>query len=125
MIFLASAYEDRPFFPLAVLCNHRLYTVSVLIIDVLASVSGGAEMMMTSPLFTLKQPWVWSVSDFIFLATAYEGGWPVLSPTVLSSHRQSAVSVLIIAKAKYTNHTVSESKCVGKVRSVTCFSFWC
>jgi len=23
----------------------------------------------------LGQPWVWSVSDFIFLATAYEGGW--------------------------------------------------
>jgi len=25
----------------------------------------------------LGQPWVWSVSDFIFLASAYEGGWPI------------------------------------------------
>ena len=44
----------------------------------------------------LGQPWVWSVNDFIFLATAYEGGWPVLSLTISSSHWQSAVSVLII-----------------------------
>ena len=47
---------------------------------------------------SLRQPWVWSVSDPIFLATAYEGGWPVLSLTVLSSYWQSAVSVLIIAE---------------------------
>ena len=46
----------------------------------------------------LRQPWVWSVSDFIFLASAYEGGWPVLSLAVSSSHRQCTVSVLIIAE---------------------------
>src|SRR5688572_26057368 len=39
-----------------------------------------------------------SVSDFIFLASVYEGGWPVLSLTVSSSHRQCSVSVLIIAE---------------------------
>ena len=32
------------------------------------------------------QPLVWSVSAFIFLASAYEGGWPVLSLTVPPSH---------------------------------------
>ena len=42
-----------------------------------------------------RQPCVRSVSDFIFLASAYEGGWPVL--TVSSSHWQCAVCVLIIA----------------------------
>ena len=52
-------------------------------------------MMMIK--LSLRQPCVWSVSDFIFLATAYESGWPVLSLTVSSSHWQSAVSVLIIA----------------------------
>jgi len=31
-----------------------------------------------------------------FLAMAYEGGWPVLSLAVSSSHWQSAVSVLLI-----------------------------
>jgi len=46
----------------------------------------------------LRQPWVWSVSDFIFLATAYEGGWPVLSLTFSSSHLQCMFSVLIIAE---------------------------
>ena len=40
-------------------------------------------------------PWVQSVSDFIFLALAYESGWPFLSLTVSSSHWQCAVSVLI------------------------------
>ena len=34
----------------------------------------------------LRQRWVWSVSDFIFLATPYEVGCPVLSLTVSSSH---------------------------------------
>jgi len=33
-------------------------------------------------------------SDFIYLATAYEGGWPVaLSLTVSSSHWQFTISV--------------------------------
>jgi len=41
---------------------------------------------------TLRQPWVWSVSDFIFLDLAYEGGWwPVL-------HR-------ICASTMYGQHT--------------------
>ena len=47
---------------------------------------------------SLGQSWVWSVSDFIFLALAYEGRWPVLSLTISSSHWQCAVSVLIIAE---------------------------
>ena len=42
----------------------------------------------------LRQPRVWIVSDFIFLATAYEGGWPVLSLNIW----QRMVSVLIIAE---------------------------
>ena len=44
------------------------------------------------------QPWVWSVSDFIFLASACEGDWPVLFLTISSSHWQNMVSVLIIAE---------------------------
>jgi len=50
------------------------------------------------------QPWVWSASNFIFLASAYEGGWPVLSLTVSSSHWQSTVNVHIVAEfaTKYT-----------------------
>ena len=36
----------------------------------------------------LRQPLVWSVSDVIFLASAYEGGWwPVSFLAVSSSHR--------------------------------------
>ena len=46
----------------------------------------------------LGHPWVWSVSDFIFLASAYELGWSVLSLTISSSHWQRTVSVLIIAE---------------------------
>jgi len=46
----------------------------------------------------LWQPWVWSVSDFIFLATAYEGGWPVLSLIVPSSLWHCVISVLILAR---------------------------
>ena len=46
----------------------------------------------------LGHPWIWSVSDFIFLASAYAGGWPVISVTVSSSHWQCAVSGLIIAE---------------------------
>jgi len=40
----------------------------------------------------LRQPWLCSVSAFIFLVSA----WPFLSLAVSSSHRQGAVSVLII-----------------------------
>ena len=45
----------------------------------------------------LGQPCVWSVSDFVFLASVCEGRWPVLSLIVSSSHWQCAVSILIIA----------------------------
>jgi len=45
----------------------------------------------------LIQPWVWSLSDFIFSVSAYEGRWPVFSLAVSSSHRQCTVGVLIIA----------------------------
>ena len=55
-----------------------------------------AEEEAQSLKLALGQPWVWSVRDLIFLASAYEGGWPVLSLTVSSSHWQCTVSVLII-----------------------------
>jgi len=32
-----------------------------------------------SPKLDLGQSWVWSVSGFIVLASAHEGGWPVSS----------------------------------------------
>ena len=51
-----------------------------------------------SPKRAPGQPWVWSVSDFISLATEYAGGWPVLSLTISSSHWQCTVSVLITAE---------------------------
>jgi len=41
----------------------------------------------------LRQPRIWSASDFIFLALAY-----VLSLTVSPSHWQCTVSVLIIVE---------------------------
>ena len=43
-----------------------------------------------------QQPWVWSVSDFILLATAYVGGWHVLSLTVSSFHWQ-IIDIMIIS----------------------------
>jgi len=43
----------------------------------------------------LGQPWVWSVSDFIFLVSANEGRWLVLF--LSSSRLQCMVSALIIA----------------------------
>ena len=47
----------------------------------------------------LGQPWGWSVSDFIFLALAHEGGGQFSpSPSYLNSHWPRAVSVLIIAE---------------------------
>jgi len=42
-------------------------------------------------------PWVWSRSDFTFVATAYGGVWPVLSLTMSSSRLQCSVRALIIA----------------------------
>jgi len=47
-----------------------------------SSLAGKDQSLMLS----LGQPWVCSVSKFIFLASAYEGGWPFLSLTVSSSH---------------------------------------
>jgi len=40
-----------------------------------------------------NQPLVGIVSNFIFLASAHEGDWPVLSLTVSSSHWQCTVDV--------------------------------
>jgi len=39
-----------------------------------------------------------SVSHFILLSSAYEGGWPVLSLAVSYSHRQYRVSIFIVAE---------------------------
>ena len=36
----------------------------------------------------LRQPWVCSICNFIFLALAYENRWPFLSLALSSSHRQ-------------------------------------
>ena len=46
----------------------------------------------------LRRLCVRSVSDFVFSASAYEGGWPVLSHAISSSHWQCMVYVLIIAR---------------------------
>jgi len=45
------------------------------------------------PRLAPKQSWVWNISDFIFLASAYEGGWPDPSLAVTSSHWQCMASV--------------------------------
>ena len=47
---------------------------------------------------SLGQPCLRSVSDFIFLAMAYESRLPALSLAVSSFHWQCAVSVLIVAE---------------------------
>ena len=65
----------------------------------------------------LRQPCVWSVSDFSFLATAYKGGWPVLSLTVSSSLWQCVVSVLIIgelARGRRLNVYLEPNFCPGR-----------
>src|SRR6218665_2484726 len=57
------------------------------------------------------------VRDFIFLATAYEGGWPVLSLTVSFSHWQCAVSVQIIgelARGCRWNRNLKPNFCPGR-----------
>ena len=72
---------------------------------------------LTETLLALKQPWVWSVSDFIFLATAYEGGWPVLFLSVSSSYWQCAISVLIIAelaRGRRWNRILNSNFCPGR-----------
>lgn len=52
---------------------------------------------MNNPLrFTEGQPFVYEVSDFFFSVLAYEGGWPVLSFAVSSSHPLCGVSILTI-----------------------------
>jgi len=56
------------------------------------------EEKSNPPMLTMIQPGVWSVSDFVFLALAYEGRWPVLSLAISSSHWQCTVSVLILAE---------------------------
>ena len=63
------------------------------------SVSPWTQMIFT-PAYkpALGQPWVWSISDFIFLGAAYDGGSTVLSLTVSFSYRQCTVSVLSIAE---------------------------
>jgi len=47
------------------------------------------------PKLVPRQPWARRVRSFIFSAPAYEGGWPILSSPVTSSHRQCTVGVLI------------------------------
>lgn len=46
----------------------------------------------------LRYLWVWSVSNSVFLASAYESEWSVLSPAMSSSHRPCTVGVLIMAE---------------------------
>ena len=86
-----------------------LLLILLLILPMLPSIESSSSETLT-PLVTIEeevkdqslklvigQPWVLSIIDFIFLATANEGGWPVLSITVSSSHWQCVVRVLIIA----------------------------
>ena len=68
----------------------------------------------------LGPPCLWSVSDFIFLASAYEGGWPILSLTVSSSRWQRTVSVFIIHVAELAGVQV-EYKALTKVLPWTGF----
>lgn len=42
----------------------------------------------------MKHPWVWSVSNFAFLASVHEGEWSVPSRTIPSSHRKGMVTYL-------------------------------
>ena len=67
----------------------------------------------------LSQPWVWSVSNFTFLATAYEDdGWPVLFLDISFSHLQCMVSVLIIAKlarGRRWSRNLEPNFCFGRV----------
>ena len=80
------------------------------------------QCMFIWPLFeeedqSLQQPWVWSVSDFIFLATAYDGGWPILSLIVPSSHWQvwhcavSAASIAELARGRRWNRNFEPNFC--------------
>lgn len=46
----------------------------------------------------IRQSWVWSVSNFIFLASAYYGAWWILSLTNSASQWQRVVGVHIIAE---------------------------
>ena len=65
---------------------------------------------------TLMQPWLLNVSDFIFLATAYESWWPVLFLPISASHWQCAVSVLVIAelaRGRRWNRNLQPNFCPG------------
>ena len=53
--------------------------------------------------------------NFIFLATAHEGGWPALSITVSSSHWQSAVSVLVGKEAQVETEILNQTSALTKV----------
>lgn len=46
----------------------------------------------------LRQPLVWRISDFTFLASAYQGGWPVLFLAISTSHQQCTMSILFITE---------------------------
>jgi len=57
----------------------------------------------------LRQPWVWSVSDFIFLASANEGRWPILSLSLYHLHANSTAkknSCQFITKGVYKPNNI-------------------
>src|SRR5688572_24076283 len=56
----------------------------------------------------MRQPYVRSVSDFIFLASAYEDGWTILFLALSSSSWQCTVSVLKIAELAIGGRGVTE-----------------
>jgi len=91
----------------------RIYSIVVAELCVHQSRRGEEQALKLA----LRQPWVWSVSDFVFLASAYEIWWPVLSLAISSSHRHCTVGVLIIAelaRACRWSRTLDASFCPGR-----------
>jgi len=78
----------------------------------------------------LGQPWVWSVNGFIFLASAYEGGWSVLSLTsclptdsVRSAYHETDEQILRIDIDGYLSQQVFQPSLIAKY-SANPLWFW-
>ena len=56
-----------------------------------------------------RHSWVWRVSDFIFLASAYEDEWSVLFVAVSSSYRQCTLVILV------TTAELARGACEAKI----------
>ena len=69
------------------------------------------EVQQSLELALRQQPWTWSVRNFLFWVSAYEGWCTAHSLIVLSSHWQCTVGVLVIAEKI---HIISIKKLAGK-----------